>query len=131
MSNGTTSANVANYDYQISYLFLGNSSREETDIAEVVEWFFSDLASKLPQKHLFFGGLTQQLFDIDLSSVQPVFEPAANTSLAEAIYEVIIPEEILEHDVIVRMSPKRKYTLEVEVKNIKKAALKVVEPERI
>lgn len=38
-------------------------------------------------------------------------------------------EEALEYGVVVRIPPKRRYSVELEVKSIKKAEPKVVEPE--
>lgn len=39
-------------------------------------------------------------------------------------------EEILEYDIIVKMPPKEKYTIELEIKSIKKAEPKIVEEEK-
>lgn len=39
-----------------------------------------------------------------------------------------IPEEMLEFNVVVRMPPKKTYTLKVKVKSIKKAEPRIVEP---
>jgi hypothetical protein len=51
------------------------------------------------------------------------------TSLIEEFYEEILPEEILEYDIVVCMSPRKSYTIELEVKSIRKAEPKIVEPE--
>ena len=42
-----------------------------------------------------------------------------------------LPEETLEYDVIVQMPPRKRYTIELEVKSIKKAEPIIVEPEWI
>jgi hypothetical protein len=67
-------------------------------------------------------------FEIDLSSVHPLFESGTRTSLIKEFYEEILPEETLEYDIIVRMPPRKRYTIELEVKSIKKAEPRIVEP---
>lgn len=46
-------------------------------------------------------------------------------------YEMTLPEETLEYDLIVQMPPKNRYSIELEVKSIRKAELIIVEPEWI
>nr|QNO44357.1 hypothetical protein PNPCOBDL_00002 [Methanosarcinales archaeon ANME-2c ERB4] len=43
-------------------------------------------------------------------------------------YETI-PEEMLEHDEIVRIPPRKRYALNIQVKEIRKAAPRIVEPD--
>lgn len=40
-----------------------------------------------------------------------------------------IPEELFEHDIVMRIPPKKKYTIELTVKNIRKGELRFVSPE--
>lgn len=70
-----------------------------------------------------------RLFNIDLSSVIPRFEPTNDTSIGDIVEEDIINKDMLEYDIVVKMPPKNKYSIELEVKNIKKATPKIVEPE--
>ena len=84
--------------------------------------------SEKKDKFLLYPSLTQ-LFEIDSSSVYHIFEPMIVTSSIEEIYTEILPEEMLEYDIVVRMPPKKKYTIELEVKSIKKAKPKIIEPE--
>ena len=53
------------------------------------------------------------------------------TSLIVEFGETILPEEILEYDVIVQMPPRRRYTIELEVEGIRKAEPRIIEPEWI
>nr|MDO8081906.1 hypothetical protein [Candidatus Freyarchaeota archaeon] len=39
-----------------------------------------------------------------------------------------LPEETLEHDIVVRMPPKKRLTKRVRIKSIKKATPHIVEP---
>ena len=43
--------------------------------------------------------------------------------------EEAISEEMLEHDEIVRIPPRKRYALNIQVKEIRKAAPRIVEPD--
>lgn len=114
------SRDVTTKDYPISYAFTGSSRIEEK---------FVLMKQELPENPFFYRSLLPS-FEIDLSSVlRPQFEPMNKTSLIEKFYEEILPEETIEYDIIVRMPPRKKYTIEIEVKSIKKAKPRIVEPE--
>ncbi len=126
-----TSRDVTTKDYLIPYAFTGSSMGEETDISEILErLLFALIRQELFRQPFFYRSLLPS-FEIDLSSVHPHFEPITGTSLIEEFYEEILPEETLEYDIIVRMPPRKRYTIELEVKNIKKAEPRIVEPEWI
>lgn len=126
-----TSQDLTTKDYPISYAFTGSSRREETDISEILDRLFFVLTRQELFRQPFFYRSLLPSFEIDLSSVHPLFEPLTRTSSIEEFYEEILPEEILEYDVVVRMPPRKKYTIELEVKSIRKAEPRVVEPEWI
>lgn len=124
-----TSRDVTTKDYSIPYPFTWSSRREESDINEILDWPFSvSLKQELLRQPFFYRSLLPS-FEIDLSSVRPYFEPMNRTSLIEEFYEEILPEETLEYNIIVWMQPRKRYTIELEVKSIKKAEPRVVEPE--
>jgi hypothetical protein len=54
-----------------------------------------------------------------------------STSLIKEYYEEILSEETLEYDIIVRIPPRKRYAIGIEVKSIKKAEPRIVEPEWI
>lgn len=128
MAYKIASRGVATKDYPISYAFTGSSRSAETDISEMLDQIFLDL---IMQRSLILYQSLLLPFKIDLSSVHPHFESVTRTSLIEEFYEGILPEEILEYDIVVRIPPRKRYTIELEVKGIKKAEPKIVEPEWI
>ena len=65
-------------------------------------------------------------FEIDLSSVLPIFERKSEPSLIAEYAEDQKVEEIKEFDRIVNLSPKKKYKIELEIKKIRKAEPKFV-----
>lgn len=115
-------------DYPTKSPFTGSSRVEESYISEVPYALLSPLAMQKMLKERFFRDyIYSLLFEVDMSSIRPHFEVKIETfSIEEAT-----PKEMLEYDIVVRMLPKRKYTIELEVKSIKKAEPKIVEPEWI
>lgn len=131
MSYKTASRPITTKDYPIQYAFTGSSRGEETDISEVSDrLFFVSMSQELLKKLLSYRSLLPA-FEIDLSSVRPYFEPMTSSSLIEGFCEEIPPEETLEYDIIVWMPPRKRYSIELEVKSIKKAEPIIVEPEWI
>lgn len=113
--------------YPITNIFRESSSREE--IGGIQDWlFFSLMNQKFSKKPLFYISL-RSLFEIDSSSVYPRFTPINKTSLIKEPYKETPSEEILEYDIFVRMTPIKKYTIRIKVKNVKKATPRIVEPE--
>lgn len=49
----------------------------------------------------------------------------------EEITEEMILASMIEHDIYVRMPPKKKYTVEIIINSIKKAEPRVVDPEEV
>ena len=122
---------VTTKDYPVPSPFTGGSRREETNMSEILDWQVFVLTRQGLLKNPFFYRGLPAPFEIDLSSVYPYFEPLTRTSLTEEFYEEILPEEMLEYDIVVRMPPRRRYTIELEIKGIRKAEPKIVEPEWI
>lgn len=46
-------------------------------------------------------------------------------------YKEIIPEEMLEHDIVVKMPPKRKFAIKARITRIRKAHPQIVIPENL
>lgn len=128
---GITSQDVTTRDYPISDALTGSSRREETDISEILDRrLFVWRRQELGRQPFFYRTLPPS-FEIDLSSVRPYFKPMTMPSLIETFYEETPREETLEYDIVVRMPPRKRYTVELEVKSIKKAEPRIVEPEWI
>jgi hypothetical protein len=119
---------VATKDYSIPYASTV-SSIEEVGISG--DWLTSASTRQASFKEPFYYRSLLSLFEIDSSSVCPDFVPMSETYMTEPLSEEDIINEMLEHDFIVRMPPRRRYTIELEIKSIKKAEPKIVEPEWI
>jgi len=126
-----TSRDITTEDYPVPFPFTGGSRREEAEISEILDRLFFVLTRQELLKKPFFYRSLLASFEIDLSSVYSQFEPASGTYITEVLSEEDIINEMLEHDFIVRMPPRKRYTIELEVKSIKKAKPRIVEPEWI
>lgn len=67
-------------------------------------------------------------FYLDQSSVQPHFEIRNETCLIESTFEENFTT-MLEYNEVVQIPPKRKYRIELEVKSIRRAEPKFIEPD--
>lgn len=131
MLSESASQVVTTKDYPVPSPFTGGSRREEAEISEISDrLFFVSTGQELFKKPFFYRSLLTS-FEIDLSSVHPCFEPMTTTSLIEEFYEEILLEEMLEYNVVVRIPPIKRYAIELEIKSVKRAEPKIVEPEWI
>lgn len=138
--NQLTIQDVTYKDYPFQP-FSSESSTEEIDIIEFLDtsffvWTRQPRFIKTPS----FYKTLWPWFDIDLSSIQSRFrikncltiiEETAAKTIDKEITEDEITLEMVEHDFIVRMPPKRRYTIELEVTNIRKGKPRFIEPEQI
>jgi hypothetical protein len=131
MMCGITSQDVTTREYPISYALTGSSRREGTDMSDILDWIFFVLRRQELTRQRFFYQSLPPSFEVDLSSVHPYFRPMTMPSLIQEFYEETAPEETLEYDVVVQMPPRKRYTIELQVKSIRKAEAKIVEPEWI
>ena len=69
------------------------------------------------------------LLKVDSSSVLPRFEVTSDTYSIEPILDERIPDDMLEYDVVVRMPPKREYSVVIKVVSREKAVSRIVEPD--
>lgn len=114
-------------DYPIQYPLSG-SSTEKMEINEVLDSLFSIWIRERQPKEIFYQNLLS-LLEIDLSSVWPHFEIKSETSLIKETVEEVFPKEMLEYNVVVRIPPKRRYTVQMRIKCIRRGEPKIVEPE--
>jgi hypothetical protein len=113
--------------YLIREAFTGSSREEEVDIREELDRIFSSWVSQYKNVPLYES--LSLMVQTDVSSIYPRFKLRSETSLVEKLSEEEIVVEMLEHDFIVRMLPKKSYTIELEVTNIRRAKPRIVEPE--
>jgi CRISPR/Cas system CMR-associated protein Cmr5 small subunit len=119
---------VTNQDYKVQISFSISSKVEEIDKID----FLSIMRKSLEKLSSYYS--LSSLFEIDASSVQSYFRIKNETSLTEKSSKETISEEdlvleMLEHDFIAHMPPKRRYTIELEVKKISRGKPRVVEPD--
>jgi hypothetical protein len=124
-----TSRDITTKDYPIPYPFTGSSWREETDISEILDWFFFVLMREELLKKPFLYRSLLPSFEIDLSSVYSQFESKIETYVTELLSEENIVSGMLKQDFIVRMPPVKEYTVRVKVRSVEKATLRIVETE--
>jgi len=108
---------------------------EEIDKIDIRERLVSNLIRKQLKKQFYYD--SSYLFEVDPSSIRPYFE-IKNEALQvekltrekeqEPISEEDIAIEMLEHDFIVKMSPKKRYKVQVHVRSVKKGEPRLVEP---
>lgn len=118
---------VTNCCYPIGVFYSPSTSMED-EMSEVFEYIMSNLA-KISFRKKFYPNLVP-LLRIDWSTVCPNFEIKNETFVSET-FEDTFYEEIVEHDVVVCMPPKKRYTVEINIKTIRKGEPKIVEPEEI
>jgi len=96
---------------------LGSSSTDGEDI----DWL--NLEYFITKSHYSIGYCLT--FDVasHLESVFPNVEKETSKS------KEIIPDEMLEHDIVVKMPPKRKFSIKARIRRIRKAEPRVVIPE--
>jgi len=104
------------------------------DFLDALERLLSFWTRKQPGRHFYSNFYPR--FEVDLSSIKPHFEIRNETSLVvgliseeeiEPVSEEELAVEMLEHDYIVKMPPKKRYKIQVHVKSIKKGEPSSVE----
>ncbi|MCD6231460.1 hypothetical protein J7K28_02350 [Candidatus Aerophobetes bacterium] len=129
MSN-LTLENVTYQDYSIQYPSATSSRIEEIDKEEERDCLLSMWAKRRQLKDSIFYRSLFPLLEIDLSSVQPHFEINNETSSMQEVTEKTFLEELmLEYNVVVRIPPKRRYTIQMKIENRRRGVPKIVEPE--
>jgi len=122
-----TMQDIAYRDYPIQYFSTSSTGIDEIDIMDVRDNLLSTWMRKRPKK-LFYHSLIP-LLEIDLSSIRPHFEIKNETSLIEEILEMVVPEDMLEFDIFVRMPPIKEWSARLRVKSVEKATPRIFELE--
>ena len=123
-----TMQDVTYQDYPIQYFTSPSTGIVEMDIMEIWDSVLSTWIRKLSEK-LSYPDLTS-LLETDSSSIWPHFEIKTETSLIKGlttISEEDIAMEMIEHDFVVKMPPKKRYKIQVHVRNIRKGKPRPVE----
>jgi len=123
---GVTAQDVKTKSYTIQGVFTGSSREEETDMSEELDRLFSLLMS---QKLDFLYQNLLSMFQVDVSSICPRFEPENETYLTGELLEEEIISEMVGSDFIVRMSPVKEYTARIRLKSAEKATPRIIEPD--
>ncbi len=129
-----TMQDVTYLEYPIQNFSNPSTGIEEIDIIDLWDRVLSNWIRERP-KRLFYHSLIS-LIETDLSSILPHFEIKSETSqveeltrekLVETISEEDIAVEMLEHDFVVRMPPKKRYKIQVVVRSVRKGEPRVIE----
>jgi hypothetical protein len=118
-----TKQDIVYVDYPIQLFSI--PSEERIGITDIVSGLLSSCALEL---HYLYRSLFPGL-EIDLSSIQLYFEIKNETSLIEKPSEIAISEDMLEFDIVIRMPPKKEWSVRLRVESIEKAKPHIVEPE--
>ena len=122
-----SSKEVTNQDSLVQFIPSPSTSIEEINredsLVNVPSNWIRQPFEKQPYYSLLF------LFEADFSSIYPHFKIKSETSIRELeeskeFFETVTEEEIalemIDHDFIVRMPPKKRYQIDVLVRSIKK-----------
>lgn len=124
---GLTYQEVTTRCYPIGEFNSPSTNVEE--MSEVLEGAVSNLV-KMLSKIKDYSSLISFL-EIDRSTVYPIFKSKSETFASGIMLEDMFNEEIVEHDVVICMPPKKRYTVEINIQAIRKGEPKVIEPEEI
>nr|QNO51790.1 hypothetical protein PFGANNDM_00025 [Methanosarcinales archaeon ANME-1 ERB6] len=120
--------------YPAIYPPTGNST-DERAIDEMLNYVNSDLIKR--EKAILYPNI-QVLLDIDLSSINPYFrikneassiQENVEKTVSLQLSEEVIVMEMVDHDIITGLPPKRRYKVELKVMNIRRGKPKIVDPE--
>jgi len=101
-----------------SYILIFGSSSTDGETKDFSNWNY------FTQRRAFQAGY---YFSYDTSSLARDF---SLTIKNETFCDIeLIPEEMIEHDITIRMSPKRKYFIKTKITKIRKADPRAVIPE--
>jgi hypothetical protein len=120
-----TKQDIVYVDYPIQLFSISSIGEERIGITDIVSGLLSSCALEL---HYLYRSLFPGP-EIDLSSIQSYFEIKNETSLIEKLSEIAISEDMLEFDIVIRMPPKKEWSVRLRVESIEKAKPHIVEPE--
>lgn len=112
---------VTYQDYPIQYFTTPSTGIVEMNIWEIWNSVLSTWIRKLSER-LSYPDLTS-VFETDSSSVLSHFEIKTEISLSKeltTISEEDIAMEMIDHDFIVKISPKKRYKIKVHIRNVRK-----------
>lgn len=112
-----------------SQFLPSGSSTDDTERRELAILFLLTEISKRIKGILYES--IEDLIEIDVSSIAPRFKIRNVISFKEEISEKIIPGESIEEAIFIHLPPKRRYTINLEIKSRKKAAPKIINLEWI
>ena len=128
-----TMQDVTYQDYPIQYFSSPSTGIEDIDITDLWDSILSQWMRERPEKSFYHSLISLlNLLEIDFSSIRPHFEIKTETSLIKeltTISEEDIAMEMVEHDFVVKMPPKKRYKIRVHVRSGRKGEPRLVEPD--
>jgi len=131
-----TMQDVTYQGYPIQYSSAVSSEVEEIDKNDIWDNLLSTLMRGKRFRKPFLYHSFMSLLENDWSSIWPYFEIKTETSLIEEMTRESVPEiiseedlaiEMVKHDFVVKMPPKKKYRIQVLVRSLRKGEPRVVE----
>ena len=108
------------------YGLTNSTNMEEMDFEEL----FARIIFSFNSQTVYRNAINiNRLFNVDTSSVNPLFEPTDVTSIDAIVDKDIVNADMLEYDIFVKMLPRNQYPIVLNVKSVKKAKPNVVELE--
>lgn len=129
-----TMQDVTYRDYPIQYFSSPSTGIEDIDIIDIWDSVLSNWARERPKRPFYHSLIS--LLETDLSSIWPHFEIKSETSsiegvgrekATETISEEDIALEMIKHDFVTKMSPKKKYKIHVLVRSVRRGEPRIVE----
>jgi len=112
-----------------SQFLPSGSSTDDTERKELsILYLFTEISKKI--KGILYESI-EDLVEIDISSVAPRFKIRNVISFKEEISEKLIYGEGIEEAIFIHLPPKRRYTINLEIKSRKKATPKIIDLEWI
>lgn len=89
---------------------------------------FAGYAGRLGTRGRIFSVPWGRLIQADPSSKYPLIRFLRETTLIEEFFSEVMTEETLHYDVWVPMPPRRRYSIFLEIENVRRAVPNVIEP---
>lgn len=105
------------------------SMDEEIDINDCLGISSDSLVKREALKKAIWHGNLLAMFEVDWSSIIPSLQCKNETFAAKGFFQAIIPTPTIEYDMVVSMSPKRRYTVNLNIEKIRKGTPKPISPE--
>jgi len=131
MLNEITSSDLLPDGYPISIIFTGSSRKEGSELKEILDWLFFSLTRQDLSINFSYLRECMPLFERDMSSVHPHLEITSETYETMILTDEEIVSDMLDHNYVVKMPPKKEYSIRLKIRSVEKAVPRVFKPEEL